>query len=276
MNRQKISLAENCISYNQRFDEAQSFMLSGPLSAPGAAFDQTATTQRPLLLQSFGIQTDGATGTTVTDIKIAGQSLFTSTASAPAECFAFSNFGAESRVIGLTISNNQTVNIAGTVAGAGGSVGFAVSAYPIESTQVRNLKQQGSRFNYCFPIASGTAVPALAGGVAGTTTLTATATRGCVLGEVRMANQDSTVATGVADSDLFITSFKVSGIEMLSGASDQQVPFSALVGSASDVLGLNLGYPIEPNAIVEVVVKNNGANAATVGGVIFIAPYSKS
>ena len=63
---------------------------------------------------------------------------------------------------------------------------------------------------------------------------------------------------------------------MLSGASDQQVPFEALVGSASDVLGLNLGYPIEPNAIVEVVVRNNGANAATVGGVIFVAPFSKA
>lgn len=276
MNRQKISIAENCISYNQRFDEAQSFMLSSPKSAAGATFDQTATTQRPLLLQSLGITSDGATGTTVTDIKIAGQSLFCSTSSAPAACFDFSNFGAEARVIGLTISNNQTVNISGTVAGAGGSVGFAASAYPIETSQVRSLKEQGPRYNYCFPIASASAVPALAGGVAGSATLTATATRGCVLGEVRMANQDQTAATGVGNADLYVTSFKVSGIEMLSGASDQQVPFEALVGSASDVLGLNLGYPIEPNAIVEVVVRNNGANAATVGGVIFVAPFSKA
>jgi hypothetical protein len=56
-----MSKAENCISYNQRFDEAQSFLLSSAKSAPAAgAYTITATTQRPILLQSFGLQSNSA------------------------------------------------------------------------------------------------------------------------------------------------------------------------------------------------------------------------
>ena len=265
MNRQKMSIAENCISYNQRFDEAQSFLLSSAKGASGTTFDLTATTQRPILLQSFGF-TATQTGM-ISDIKVAGQSLFCSDQSAAAGAFSFDAFGAESRVIGLTISNNQTVNVSGTLSGAGTS-GFAISAYPIESAQVRNLKEQGERYNYVFGLPETT----IAAG--STATMQATATRGCVLGEVRLVNQDATTTTS---DNIVISSFKVSGIEMLSGDSGQEVPLEALEGGASDVLGLQLNYPIEPNAIVSITLENKaGATAAKVAGAIFVAPFVKA
>jgi len=271
MNRATASKAENCISYNQRFDEAQSFLLSSPRSAPGAGqYTITATTQRPILLQSFGLQSNSAAGAIVqgmiSDIKVAGQSLMVSDQSVAAGCFDYSNFGAENRVIGLTINNNQTVSVTGTP-GAAASTGFAISAFPIEPSQVRNLKEQATRFNYIFGL------PQTAIGAGASANVQATATRGCVLGEVRLVNQD---VAAVPSADLVITSFKIGGIEMLCGATGQQVPFAALEGNASDVLGLALNYPIESNSIVSITVQNLAAAGATVAGGIFVSPYSRA
>lgn len=266
MNRQKMSRAENCISYSQRFNEAQSLFLSPAKSLAAANANVIATTQRPLLLQSIGVSSTQFGN--ITDIKVAGQSLNCSDSSAAIGSFLFEAQGAQNRTIGLTINNNQTVSVEAVLA-AGGDFGFAISAYPIDPSQVRSLKEQADRYNFYFGL--GTAAP----GAAGTATMTATATRGCVLGEVRLSNQ--TAGGAVPDSDLVVSSFKVSGIEMLAGDTNQEVPFSAFTGSSTDVLGLALDYPIEPNAIVQVVVENkNGGAAATVGGVIFVAPFTKA
>ncbi len=266
MNRQKISKAENCISYSQRFNEAQSLFLSPAKSTGAAAANVIATTQRPLLLQSLGISSTQFGD--ISDIKVAGQSLNCSDSSAAIGAFLFANQGASNRVIGLTIANNQTVSIEAALAGAG-DFGFGISAYPIDPQNVRSLKEQADRYNYYFGL--GVAAPAGLGAA----TLQSTATRGCVLGEVRLVNQ--TAGGAVPDSDLVITSFKVSGIEQLAGDTNQEVPFSAFTGSSTDVMGLALDYPIEPNAIVQIVVENkNAAAAATVSGAIFVAPYTKS
>jgi len=264
MDRQLVYKSSHNITLRQKVNKAQNLYLGdAQIRGAGAlaAWTQTATVQRPVMLSTMNITSDTPAGD-ITNITVSGLSLFTSNQSAALECFAPASFGQRQRVIGLSMSNNQTLVVQGNLT-AGGNVAMACAVDPIELQDVKQPGDQSEGYNFIFGMGT-VVVPA--GGAA---QLVATAVRDCTLGELILASHTAAVAT--AGTDVVVTSINVSGLEMLAGATaTQQIPLQAFFNSASDAnSGLRLSYPILSNAVVIISLTNFNAAPITVAGGIF-------
>ena len=269
MDRQLIAKANHNVTLRQKVGTAQNLYLGDAQIrglAAGVAFTQTATIQRPALLETCNIDSTDGEGD-ITNITVAGLSLFVSDQSAALACFASranSAAAAKQRTIGISINNNQTVVVQGSLV-AGGAVGMAVAVSPLKAENVKAPADQAHGYNFIFGMGT-VLVPAGA-----TANLVATATRPCTLGELVLANHSG---GAIPDVDLVVESVEVAGLEMLCGATaTQQIPFSALTNNSGDIQGLKLSYPIQANAQVRIRVRNFNAAACQVSGGILIEPW---
>ena len=259
------------VTMRQKVGTAQNLYLSSPQNrglGAGAAFTNTSTIQRPILIQTLNIDGTDDQGD-ITEITIAGLSLFVSDQSACLAAFSSKSFGSRNRSVGVSALNNQTVVVQGSLVN-GGNVGVAIAVDPLEARSVKSPANQAKAYNFVFGLGT-VSIPA--GGV-NTASLIATATRPCTLGEIILSNHSSG-ETAVKSEDVVIEDIRVAGLSMLCGQTGaQQIPLTALENSSSDLLGLKLSYPIEANARVEVVLRNyDGANACQVSGAILIEPW---
>jgi len=273
MDRQLVYKSAHNVTVRQKVGKAQNLYL-GDQQIRGlgalAPFVQTSTVQRPVMLSTMNICSSVPEGD-ITNITCAGLSLFTSNQSACLEAFAPASFGQRQRVIGLSLTNNQTVVIQGNLT-AGGDVGMAVAVDPIEQSEVKQPADQALAYNYVFGLGT-VLVPAIVGVVPGQAQLQAVATRDCTLGEIILASHTAAILT--AGSDIMISSILVSGLEQLCGATaTQQIPLAAFQNTASDAnSGLRLSYPIQSNAVVTITLLNFNAAACQVAGAIFCEPW---
>ena len=269
MDRQLVAKATHSITLRQKVGTAQNLYLGDALIrglAPGIPFVQTATIQRPAVLQTMNIDSTDGLGD-ITDITVSGLSLFVSDQSACLAAFTSNSFGAKQRSIGCSISNNQTVVVQGSLV-AGGAVGMSVGLDPIKAKDVKSPAAQATSYDFVFGCGT-TAVPPIAAGVPGTATLIATSTRPCTLGQLILQNHSA-----IPNDDLVVDSIRVAGLQMLAGATaTQQIPLAALLNTSSDIACLRLSYPIESNARVEIQIRNFNAAAAQVAGAILIEPW---
>tara|TARA_Y100001973_G_C5154010_1_gene309712 strand:+ start:369 stop:1157 length:789 start_codon:yes stop_codon:yes gene_type:complete len=256
---------------NQFFRNAQGYLL-GNNSAPiagGATGTVTATAQVPLLLEDIALTFELNDGFSVTDFKLAGQSLMCSDQAFSGKALSVLSQTESFRSISCPIDQNQQFEISIDNYGAvGASFGFAIGTTPIAQSQVLPTSQLGQAINVFFGLGRAVAIPA-----GGSGTLSATALRPCTLGRLVLV-EDGVAGISVADMDDFeITSIKVNNIELLSGsASDNPVP--AKTCSYWSTLGqdLLLAYPIALNGNITITIKNNGAGAKSVSGGIFVLP----
>ena len=273
MDRQLVYKSTHNITPRQKVGTAQNLYLGDAqirgLGA-GVAFTQTAVVQRPVMLSTMNICSSAPEGD-ITNITVAGLSLFTSNQSAALECFAPASFGQRQRVIGISMSNNQTLVVQGNLT-AGGDVAMAAAVDPLTQSEVKQPSDQALGYNYIFGLGS-VAVPAIVGVVPGQATLNAVATRDCTLGEIILASHTAAIAT--AGSDIMVTSILIGGLEQLCGATaTQQIPLQAFFNNASDAnSGLRLSYPIQTNAQVSITLQNFNAAPITVAGGIFCEPW---
>lgn len=246
---------------------AQSFYLGSKphRTADGAAFKLGGTAQINLLLEDLILTQEGACFGAVESITLAGQSLMTSDSDAPIGMWA-SNAQLEGfRSVSCPIGVNQKFEVSGTM-NAAANLNMAVSTSPITAAEYVPTSQLGSALNYVFGVTGkGTATKAAS------TTFQATCLRSTVLGRIVIVNQDT---ANVTNDDLFITSIKCEGIELLSGeAGNDSIGVDALTSLATDLNGLQLAYPIQSNGIFQITVENkNAANDATIGIGIYCLP----
>jgi hypothetical protein len=256
---------------NQFFRNAQGYLLGNntPVIGPGLTGTITATAQVPLLLEDLAMTFEGNDGFSVTDFKLAGQSLMCSDQSFSGKALAVLSQTESYRSISCPIDSNQVFEIAVDNFGAvGARFGFAIGTTPIAQSQVLPTSQLGQAINVFFGLGRAVAIP---GGGSGT--LSATALRPCTLGRLVLV-EDGIAGINTADMDDFeITSIKVNNIELLSGsASDNPVP--AKTCSYWSTLGqdLLLAYPIALNGNITITIKNNNVGAKSVSGGIFVLP----
>lgn len=270
MNRELISKAKFCINAETaRMGNVQSWLLApAQVRAAAAITNLAATAQRPLLLQSISASSSVPGGTIdPTGLRVSGLSLNCGTGAIPIPCLTPQSGGASAstKVIGIAMNQNSTVQVSGVQSGAG-TFGYAIGALPIDSDQVPSLEEQGDFYN--FVVGAGeTAIAAGANGV-----LTTTVLRGCWLGEVVCARQDGGANI---DSDFVLTNLTVNGLSMLSGDAGQQIGLDFLVASQSSTADYILDYWVEPNSTIQFEFSNLGAAAGTVGAAIFCKPYKK-
>ena len=275
MNRHLLSRAKFGITEDQRVAPAQSWLLAPPqVRAVAAVNAQTATTQRPILLQGFSAISDQVGGTiNANGLRVAGLSLNAGNQTIPIGVFSPTAFGKEHTTVGIAMNQNSTVTV-DAVQSAAGVFGYSVGCLPIDAAQVPDSADQADFYNYV--VGCGTTGVIAAGGNG---QCVATVLRGCWLGLVSCTNQ---LGTGVIpNSDWVLTDLTVNGISMLAGAANQQiqgdflVPGGQLGGPAqSSVSDFILDYWVEPNSTIIFSFTNvSGAANMDVGAAIFCKPY---
>ncbi len=268
MNRQAISKACHDIGFANRVGEAQSLYLGAPRQILGAAgqFTLTGTAQRPLVLQTLNIEAGaGGVGSqgTISAINVAGQSCMTSNAVAGLQAFNSLSFGAHARSIGISVNNNMQVTVIGNVT-AGANVSMAVGCDPIPESKVKTRSQQAESYNFVHGCGS------VAVGAGATGTLTSVSQRAVTLGEVILE-----LGSAGNIEDLYVTSFRIAGLEMLAGQTGaDDIPLAAFQAGASQINDLTLGYCIRPQAQIDIDILNISAGPITVNGTIFCLPWS--
>ena len=268
MDRQTIARACHDIGFANRVNEAQGLFLSGPNVVLGAAgqFTLNATAQRPLLLETLNIEAAlgnvNALGT-ISAINIAGQSALTSNAVCGISMFRSTSFCAKSRALGVSVNNNMQVTVIGNTTAAA-VVSMAIGCQPIAEGMVKTRAQQAESYNYVHGLGS-IAVPPAA-----TATMTSVSQRAVTLGSIVL----ELGSAGNID-DMYITSFRISGLEQLAGQAGQmQVPLAAFLENASMCADLTLGVCINPQAQIDIDIQNLGGAPVTVNGGIFCLPWS--
>jgi hypothetical protein len=269
MDREKICKARYGITLDQRMGQTQSWLLAGPQTRGVAAVVEIATAQRPLLLQTVSMDSDQVGGV-ITSFRVSGQEVNVGTGNIPIGCFdpASGGTSAATRVLGIAVNNNQTVEIQATQSAAGNS-GFSIGALPIASQDVPSTAEQADFYSYVCGLGV-TAAMAVGGGIGA---CTANVLRATWLGEIVFVNQNT--GTGlVADSNIVLTDLLVNGLSMLGGAQDQEIPLSHLVAAQSSTRDFILNTWVPANSTVTANFTNNdAANTAVVGAAIFCQPF---
>ena len=254
----------------QYFRNAQGYFLgtnAAAQTAAGATITLSATAQLPLLLEDLVITSQQADGFTVSEIKLAGQSLMCSNQNFVGKGFSYAAQSEGYRSVSCPIDQNQTFEITIVNGAQAARFGFAVGTTPIAQSQVIPTSQLGQALNYSFGL-SNAVVPA-----GGTAKMTATALRPVTLGRLILSEVGKAGVKFDELEEIEIQSIKVNNIELLSGnATDNPIP--AQVCSVYSTLDqdLLLAYPISLNGTIEITLKNNGAADTTVEGGIFVLP----
>lgn len=277
LNRQSVSQACYCITPYQKVGGAQNLYLGATmLRGTVGAFTQTSQIERPALLQSLNLFADdnagGFSAGTITEVTIGGQSIMVSDSVA---CLAslrpinnFSDYHGSSS-LGISVNQQMTVVIQGTTVAAA-NVGMAVALDPLPTQLVKTRAEQATNYNVIFGTGQ-VNIPAIVGPTPGQVTSVATSNRACTLGSLIIQNNSA-----VPTQNIVVSSLKVSGLELLAGATGiQEIPLAQFAAdSASSPIGGSLGYEIPPMARVEITYLNYDAAIATVCGTIFCLPWT--
>jgi len=268
MDRQTIARACHDVGFSNRVGEAQGLFLSGNNVILGAAgtFTMVATAQRSLLLETLNIEA-AAGGVnnfgTISAVNIAGQSALTSNAVCGISMFRSTSFCAKSRALGISVENNMQVTVIGNTTAAS-NVSMAIGCQPIPTSSVKTRSAQAESYNYVHGCGT-VVVPAGA-----TATMTSVSQRQVTLGSIVLE-----LGSAGNVEDLYVTSFRISGLEQLAGQTgNQQVPLAAFLENASMCNDLTLGICINPQAQVDIDIQNIGGAPVTVNGGIFCLPWS--
>jgi len=255
---------------------SQGYCLSGPSlqgASGGTAFDSDATAQIDLLLQDLVIDTrvDAGTANTgvVTALSISGQSVFVTSSAADILSWAPDAQLEGSRSLGIPISQNSIVNIKATLDTAG-SCASTIGTDPLPiGTPVIPINALGPALDYCGGIGTVTVAAAASTGVTATdTTVDVTILRPVRLGRLVMSQTGASSVT-----QLVVSSIKLNQMELLSGGSNSEVPFSCFDRTSTDLDGMVLDVFTEtPNAVLSITFKSWAGQVATVHGTFFCLP----
>lgn len=274
MDRKTIARAVHGVSLKARVGGAQNLFLATDQVRLVAAGDWTATAeaQSSCLLQSctidaqsLGEQTQGL----ITEISVAGQSVFVSDQAACLSAFSPTAFNENARSLGLSVNNNMKVVVQGSSAAAAAAISLGIQIDPLPDDRVKTRAMQAHAYNFCFGMGEKVIPPA------GSATLSARSNRAVTLGDVILQNNTLPGGTFVLSQDMVITSFTIGGLEMLNGITGaQEIGLSCFSAQASNYSGVKLGYPINPQTEVSITIKNyDAANPGTVAGAIFCEPW---
>jgi len=251
MNREYKAKSQACYSV---IGNSQTLALGGQPAVNKTNFQLTGTPQKPVML---GVLNIGATQKgVINDIKVAGQSVFCSDSSADISMFQTNSHAVQERYCGIALGAGLDIFIDGTLAEAGN----AYFAWMVdEITAPVSKAEQTAMYDYVFGLGSASIAAASSG------TLRAVSVRPCTLGELILST------TIDADAgDLFVTSVKVGGEELLTGAGDQEINLATFDYHQPNIQGANLDFQIGSNVPVQITIKNvNDTNARTVRGGIF-------
>lgn len=279
--------------------QAQAFLLGSNLVSAGATASLSGTAATPLILDDLIINSlttidpsapmvnnADQTISTVTDIRVSGQSFFASNQAMPLTAFSANSKLDGTRSLGATIDTNQLleVEVSSTKGfSAQDPISFSCSTAPIppggEVVSPNDLP--GSLLSYCFGLGSfigAAGIPAIAAGAPGVRTFQATCLRDQVtLGRlVGALCYNAGPATDSSSSQVRITSIKADGIELLSSRSPstEGIGFDTVLASASDQTGLLLNYTLALNSQVTVEVSNFSGQVASVVMGAFCRAYN--
>jgi hypothetical protein len=251
MNREYKAKSQACYSV---IGNSQTLALGGQPAVNKTNFQLTGTPQKPVMLGVLNIE--ATQKGLINDIKVAGQSVFCSDESADIGMFHTTSHAVQERYCGITLGAGLDVFIDGTLETAGN----AYFAWMVDEIKAPVSKaQQAEMYDYVFGLGSAS-IDGSSTGV-----LRAVSVRPCTLGELILTT------TNEADSgDLFITSVKVGGEELLTGAGDQEINIRTFNYHQPNVQGANLDFQIGSNVPVQITIRNvNDTLARTVRGGIF-------
>jgi len=254
------------------YRNAQGYMLSGAPAAVGggATVNSAATTQIPVQLEDLIMQAN-AFDLTVSQIRVAGQSIFASSGVAPLNIWSASAQTEGYRSISIPINQQQQLSVDFVGGAVAANAGFACGTTPIPSEAVVPTDAIGPALSYIAPFDGGfTAI-----GAGATVNLTMTILRPVLLGRLVLCTdgnpQDLTTV-----NDLNIGSILVNNIELKSGDAAAQIPVAVAHTTSTLDQDLLLAYPAELNSTVTIQVTNNGAAGVNLGGAIFCMPDLRS
>ncbi len=266
MDRQKISKAKYEIGLKNRIGSAQNLYVgSNQIRQAGAgAFTITARVQSPCLLQTINISSSNPTEFTISDITVAGQSVFTSNGVAVGSAFTPDSYGAWNKALGISVLNSMDIVVTGNTV-APSNLSLQCGLDPIPTSKVQSTAQQAYAYNFCHGMST-VNVPAFGGGVAGQATLSSVSNRQVVLGAIVMG----CTTAGIPLTDIVLSSFKIDSLEMLNGPTGaQEYSLDQFAAASATIRDNTLGYSLNPQSRIDVTLKNYNAAAADVSGVIF-------
>jgi hypothetical protein len=260
MNMQRILdyRTKNINSYNK----IQSYFLGFSQITGASSGTLVASPEDNVILQDLFVVSNSSG--LVDDIRISGQSVNCSNKGI--ELLAFSPKSRRNNYFGIELQSEREVAIDLTLDTAGNaSAGWAVN----QIGAVKSINSQIHLFDKLFGLDKTTAVKNTS------TVITAEAVRAVTLRELVLWNHTDTVST---DKDLFVTSIKVSGKEMLTGKSGFAIPLALFAPDTKERTGLDMDYPIQASQPVSITVKNTDAlTDAVIGGMFYCSsPKHKS
>lgn len=242
MNREYKAKTQSCFSV---VGTSQTLALGGAPAVAVTTFTLSATPQKSVMLGVLNLVTevDGM----ISDIKVAGQSVFCSDGSTPIQLFNQYAHAVSERYAGIALGAGLDVFVDGSL-DTSGDVSLAWFVDPIEKAV--DMSQQTEFYNYCFGLGTKSAAAST------TETLQQVSTRPCTLGELVAYEKDGN------NADIYITSIKVGGEELLTGAGDQKINLASFNADQPNIAGLDLNYRIGSNVPVAIKFENVHATLA--------------
>lgn len=243
MNRQLLAKTQD--GCNAVAGDSQTLFLGGAPATAVTNFTLTGTPQKPVMLGVLNIMSTQSG--VINDIKIAGQSVFTSDKPCAIELFYYLATSIRERYCGVTMGAGLDVFIDGKL-NSSGDVAFAWAVDPVEKALEK--RDQAPFYDWIFGLDQADI------GALSTGTLSAVSVRPCSLGELMLFGTDTN------QSDVFVTSVKVGGDELLTGDGNQAIPLSAFLPNQQNDSGLDLNYKIGSNVPVSITIQNRHATVA--------------
>jgi len=254
------------------YRNAQGYMLSPQATTVGAGATSTiaSTIQVACMLEDLIISSTAFDGV-VSQIRVAGQSIFASSGSVPTNVFSPVAQTEGYRSISIPINQQQQLSLDVVGGAAGANYSFACGTTPIPQDAVVPTDMIGSALSYVAGFDGG--FTAIAAGA--TATLSMTVLRPIVLGRLVLClDTDPDSVNGLADVN--INSILVNNIEMKSGDAASSIPAQVCAVRSTLDQDLLLAYPAELNSTVSVQITNNTAAGINIGGGIFCMPDLRS
>ena len=198
----------------------------------------------------------------IEDILVQGKTLNVTDKPAPIDMFLNTSTNTSERYLGVTLKGGLSLSINGALDGAGNVAG---SWFIDPVDKAVPYQEQAGFYNYFAGVGT------LAIGAGGEAIMRAVTDRPATLGKLTIVNRSA----AVVDTDLFVTSVKINGVETLSGEQDnQEIPLSSFFSNSQAGSGLDLNAKISANQSIAIKIKNRDAgNAASVMAGILCHAY---
>jgi hypothetical protein len=276
MDRQKISKAVYEIGLKNRIGTAQN-LYAGTTQirqAAAGAFTLTATIQAPCLLQTINVSSSNPNQFTISDITVAGQSVFTSNGVAVGSAFTpnAAPAGSFNRALGISVTNAMEVVVQGSTS-ATSNISLACGLDPLDASKVKSTAEQAYAYNFVHGLGT-VNIPAEAAGVPGQATLSSVSNRQVILGMIQLG----VLTAGIPNTDILVSSFKIDSLEMLNSSTGaQDITLEQFANLATTIRDNTLGYSLNPQSRVDITLKNWNAagGGCDVSGAIFCEPWKK-